>query len=59
MANGRRIVGHNGGGPGTGVNFDIFTESGYTAVILGNYDPPAMMPVVKKIRDLLPTAPKP
>jgi CubicO group peptidase (beta-lactamase class C family) len=55
ISNGRRIVGHNGGGPGTGVNFDIFTESGYTAVILGNYDPPAMAPVVKKIRDLLPT----
>jgi len=24
-------------------------------VILGNYDPPAMMPVVKEIRELLPT----
>jgi CubicO group peptidase (beta-lactamase class C family) len=56
MSNGRRLIGHNGGGPGTGVNVDIFTESGYTAVILGNYDPPAMVPVVKKIRDLLPTA---
>ena len=56
MSNGRRIVGHNGGGPGIGANFDMFTELGYTAVILGNYDPPAMMPVVKKIRELLPTA---
>jgi CubicO group peptidase (beta-lactamase class C family) len=55
MNNGRRIVGHNGGGPGIGANFDIFTELGYTAVILGNYDPPAMMPVVKEIRELLPT----
>jgi CubicO group peptidase (beta-lactamase class C family) len=55
MSNGRRIVGHNGGGPGIGTNFDMFPELGYTAVILGNYDPPAMMPVVKKIRDLLPT----
>lgn len=57
ISNGRRIIGHNGGGPGIGDNFDVFTESGYTAVILGNYDPPAMMPVVKKIRDLLPAAP--
>ena len=56
MSNGRRIVGHNGGGPGIGANFDIFTGLGYTAVILGNYDPPAMMPVVMKIRELLPTA---
>jgi CubicO group peptidase (beta-lactamase class C family) len=55
MSNGRRIVGHNGGGPGTSANFDMFTELGYTAVILGNYDPPAMMPVVKKIRELIPT----
>ena len=54
MNNGRRIVGHNGGGPGIGANFDIFTTLGYTAVILGNYDPPAMMPVVKEIRELLP-----
>jgi CubicO group peptidase (beta-lactamase class C family) len=55
MSNGRRIVGHNGGGPGTSANFDMFTELGYTAVILGNYDPPAMMPLVKRIRELIPT----
>jgi CubicO group peptidase (beta-lactamase class C family) len=55
VSNGRHIVGHNGGGPGIGANFDMFTELGYTAVILGNYDPPAMMPVVMKIRELLPT----
>jgi CubicO group peptidase (beta-lactamase class C family) len=56
ISNGRRTVGHNGGGPGIGANFDIFTGLGYTAVILGNYDPPTMMPVVMKIRELLPTA---
>jgi len=54
VSNGRRIIGHNGGSAGIGANFDIFPELGYTAVILGNYDPPAMMPVVRKIRDLLP-----
>ena len=54
LNDGRRIVGHNGGGPGIGANLDIFTGLGYTAVILGNYDPPAMMPVVKEIRELLP-----
>jgi len=53
-SNGRRIIGHNGGGPGIGANLDIFTESDYTVVVLGNYDPPAMMPVVMKIRELLP-----
>lgn len=55
VAEGRHIIGHNGGGPGIGANFDIFPELGYTAIILGNYDPPAMMPVVMKIRELLPT----
>jgi CubicO group peptidase (beta-lactamase class C family) len=53
-SSGRRIIGHNGGGPGIGANLDIFTEPGYTVIVLGNYDPPAMMPVVMKIRELLP-----
>jgi len=54
VSEGRHIVGHNGGGPGIGANFDMFLEEGYTTVVLGNYDPPAMMPVVAKIRELLP-----
>ena len=53
VSNGRRVVGHNGGGPGIGANLDIFTETGYTVVVLGNYDPPAMMPVVARIREML------
>jgi CubicO group peptidase (beta-lactamase class C family) len=52
--NGRHIVGHNGGNPGIGANVDIFPELGYAAIILTNYDPPAMMPVIMKIRNLLP-----
>jgi CubicO group peptidase (beta-lactamase class C family) len=55
FSDGRRIIGHNGGGPGIGANLDMFTELGYTVVVLGNYDPPAMMPVVRKIRELLPS----
>ena len=55
MSNGRHIVGHNGGGPGIGANFDMFPELGYTVVVLTNYDPPAAMPVVKRIRELIPT----
>jgi CubicO group peptidase (beta-lactamase class C family) len=53
VSDGRHIVGHNGGGPGIGANFDMLPELGYTAVILTNYDPPTMMPVVKKIRELI------
>jgi CubicO group peptidase (beta-lactamase class C family) len=59
VSNSRHIVGHNGGGPGIGANFDMFPELGYTAVILGNYDPPAMMPVVMKIRELILTTATP
>ena len=55
VSDGRRIIGHNGGGPGIGANFDMFPELGYTAVILGNYDSPAMMQVMRKIRELLPS----
>lgn len=57
VSNGRHIVGHNGGGPGISANFDMLVDSGYTAVILGNYDPPALMPVVTKVRDLIAPAP--
>jgi CubicO group peptidase (beta-lactamase class C family) len=56
-SNGRHIVGHNGGGPGIGANFDMFPELGYTAVTLTNYDPPDMMPVIMKIRELIPITP--
>ncbi|HEU4794031.1 MAG TPA: serine hydrolase domain-containing protein [Pyrinomonadaceae bacterium] len=51
--NGKHIVGHNGGAPGIGANFDIFPELGYTAVVLTNYDPPAMSPVVTKLREVV------
>lgn len=54
--NGKHIVGHNGGAPGVAANLDIFPELGYTAIILSNYDPPAMMPVIMKIRELIPSA---
>ncbi len=54
--NGKRIVGHNGGSLGIGANFDMFPELGYTAIILANYDPPAMMPVIMKIRELIAAA---
>jgi CubicO group peptidase (beta-lactamase class C family) len=56
-SNGTHIVGHNGGGPGISANFDMLAELGYTAVILGNYDPPALMPVVKKIREMIAPGP--
>ena len=52
--NGKRLVGHNGGSPGIAANLDMFPDLGYTVAILMNADPPAMMPVIMKIRELLP-----
>lgn len=54
MFAGKHIVGHNGGSAGIGANFDMFPELGYTAIVLTNYDPPGMFPVIMKIRALLP-----
>lgn len=46
---GVRIVGHNGGGPGVNTQCDIYPQSGYTVVILANYD--AVLPLVlSKVR---------
>jgi CubicO group peptidase (beta-lactamase class C family) len=54
MFAGKHIIGHNGGWPGIAANFEMYPELGYTAVLLMNADPPAMMPVIMKIRELLP-----
>jgi CubicO group peptidase (beta-lactamase class C family) len=51
--NGYRIFGHNGGAPGIGSDLSILPEPGYVAVVMTNYDPPLMMPVVRKLRELL------
>jgi CubicO group peptidase (beta-lactamase class C family) len=51
--NGYRIYGHNGGSPGIASDLSIIPEPGYVAVVMTNYDPPLMMPVVRKLRELL------
>ena len=53
-AGGKHSVGHNGGFPGTAANFEMFPESGYTAVELMNTDPPALMPIAKAVRERIP-----
>lgn len=58
--NGHRILFHDGGADGISANMDIFVDLGYTAVVLSNYDHPAVNPVKAKIRELLtsPSAPR-
>ena len=53
-ADGKHSVGHNGGAPGIAANFEMYPGSGYTAVVLMNLDPPAMMPIAKAIRERIP-----
>jgi CubicO group peptidase (beta-lactamase class C family) len=51
---GKHSIGHNGGAPGIAANFEMFPDSGYTAVALMNSDPPTMMPIAKAIRERIP-----
>lgn len=51
---GKHSIGHNGGSPGIAANFEMFPESGYTAIELMNTDPPTMMPLAKAIREKIP-----
>jgi D-alanyl-D-alanine carboxypeptidase len=53
-AGGKHSIGHNGGAPGIAANFEMFPDSGYTAVALMNSDPPTMMPIAKTIRERIP-----
>lgn len=51
--NGNRSFGHNGGAPGISAQLDIYPDLGYTVIVLSNYDPPAMVKVLGKIRTLI------
>lgn len=54
---GHRILFHDGGADGISANMDIFLALDYTAIVLSNYDHPAVNPVKNKIRQLLMAAP--
>jgi D-alanyl-D-alanine carboxypeptidase len=51
---GRRFLGHNGGAPGMNGELRIFTDDGYTVVVLANRDPPAATTLANFISDRLP-----
>ena len=51
--NGKRAFGHNGGAPGIASSLEMYPELGYTVVVMTNYDPPDMMPLVRKIQEML------
>jgi CubicO group peptidase (beta-lactamase class C family) len=47
-----RIVGHSGGFSGISSNLAMFLDSGYTAIVLSNYDG-GSMPVGRKMQELI------
>jgi D-alanyl-D-alanine carboxypeptidase len=53
--NGRRVIGHSGGGPHSGVDGDngIVWETGWAFSILGNYDAPAAGTISRDIKSWL------
>jgi CubicO group peptidase (beta-lactamase class C family) len=44
---------HDGGANGVSAHFEMYFDSGYTLVILSNYDHPAVVPIVQRLRDII------
>ena len=51
---GRRTVGHSGGFSGINSQLDIHLDTGYTVIVMSNYDPPIAQQVVTKIGQVIP-----
>lgn len=52
IAGSQRVFGHSGSTNGGRTNFDIYPDSGWVAVVLGNYDDP-VTPIVELERQLI------
>jgi CubicO group peptidase (beta-lactamase class C family) len=50
---GTRIVGHGGDFPGVNTRFEMYLDSGYTVIVLSNYDHPAAQRIVAKLREMI------
>jgi CubicO group peptidase (beta-lactamase class C family) len=48
-----RIVGHGGDFPGVNTRFEMYVDSGYTVIVLSNYDHPAAQRVAAKLREMI------
>lgn len=51
--NGVHSFGHNGGALGIAAQFDVYPDLDYTVIVLSNYDVPATVKVLSKIRTLI------
>jgi len=52
--NGRKVIGHSGGFLGINSQLDIHLDTGYTIIVMSNYDPPIAQQIVTKIRQVIP-----
>ena len=50
---GKRIVGHGGDFLGVNTRFEMYVDSGYTVIVLSNYDHPAAQRVSAKLREMI------
>ena len=50
---GNRIVGHGGDFLGVNTRFEMYVDSGYTVIVLSNYDHPAAQRVSAKLREMI------
>jgi CubicO group peptidase (beta-lactamase class C family) len=53
FVNDERIVFHDGGANGISTQMDIYPESGYTVIVLSNYDAPSAFLVTRYLREVL------
>lgn len=54
----KRVVGHNGGGPGIGAVLQLFPDTGVLAVAFTNQDPMPINPLTREIVGLIRSIPK-
>ena len=52
--NGRKVIGHSGGFLGINSELDIHLDTGYTIIVMSNYDPPIAQQIVTRIRQVIP-----
>ena len=52
--NGKRTVEHSGGFPGINSQLEIHLDTGYTIIVMSNYDPPIAQLIVRKIGQMIP-----
>ena len=53
MFKGTRIIEHGGDFPGVNTRFEMYIDSGYTVIVLSNYDHPAAQRVSAKLREMI------